>query len=261
MTVAQQHVLQDTTNFAILLLAVAFLVRRFLASMGVELPTRTHGKVSTLPYEAPELALVLGLVAVFYATVRHPQNELLKGGIYVAFFLVLLLLTARRNDLAHVFGLHRLGTRALIMWSLLACFLTSVFTLLVMQLWQIWIQDLTGPLRPQSAIQSLKENPMMAIPIFVVACIMAPLSEEVVFRGFLYPTLKRHTQPFVAVVVVGAIFSAIHLNLPALAPLFLFSCLLIAAYELTGNLWVPILAHAGFNALNIGLTLLVPHGG
>jgi len=266
MTVAEQQLLIDTTNLAVLLLAVSFAFRRLMATRNIPLPRGTHGRVTTSGFELPELAVALVIVFFLYATVRYPAIRHLQGSLLVLVLAILAFIgPLRGNDLVSLFGFDRVGGRRLLVWSALSFVSITLLTFLSMWLWQLWIRDLVGPTRPQESIQQLREDPRtMVLPIFLQAAIVAPLSEEILFRGFLYPALKRYTQPFVALVVVAAMFAAIHLHLPALLPLFLLSCLLTASYELSGSLLVPILVHAGFNVVNIAITLsgtTIAHGG
>ena len=93
----------------------------------------------------------------------------------------------------------------------------------------------------------------------VMACIAAPVVEEFLFRGYMYGTLRRLTNPVFAAVVIGALFAVVHGNLPALLPLWVFSILLSFAYEMTRCLWVPVGMHVFFNVANIVL-MLMPDG-
>lgn len=89
------------------------------------------------------------------------------------------------------------------------------------------------------------------ISVFVVAAIMAPIVEEIVFRGFLYGGLAKRYHPAIAVAVSGAIFGGIHLQLFAFPILFLLGVLLALLYKFTGSLWAPILMHFCINAIAV----------
>ena len=87
--------------------------------------------------------------------------------------------------------------------------------------------------------------------------VMAPLSEEVFFRGLVQSMLRRYLhRPWVAVVVTGLLFSLLHwpywYSMPALLAL---GIAIGYNYERTGRLWAPILIHALFNALNLALKI------
>ena len=98
--------------------------------------------------------------------------------------------------------------------------------------------------------------------VVIVAVVAAPLTEEVVFRGVLFRAMADRINLGVGLVVSSAIFSVIHIEVVvsqplALIGLFSVGLLLAVAYHVTGNLMVPILGHAVFNAISLGLAVLV----
>jgi uncharacterized protein len=81
--------------------------------------------------------------------------------------------------------------------------------------------------------------------------VIAPISEEFVFRGFLYGVLKRYAGGISALFFCGLLFALIHMHIPSLVPLFVLGCVLTFAYELSGSLLVPMTMHALFNTLTL----------
>lgn len=91
----------------------------------------------------------------------------------------------------------------------------------------------------------------------VVACIGAPLSEEIVFRGYLYPAMKRFSNIPIATIFTGLLFGAVHMNLLSLIPLAIFGMVLAIIYEISGSLWAPIAAHVLFNSATVLAQLIL----
>jgi len=89
----------------------------------------------------------------------------------------------------------------------------------------------------------------------LAAIIMAPLIEETMFRGILYPFLKQQGYRRLAFWGTSLLFAAIHMDLPRFLPLFLLALVLTALYEWTDAMIAPITAHAAFNAINFLLLL------
>ena len=87
----------------------------------------------------------------------------------------------------------------------------------------------------------------------VAAILVAPVVEEVLFRGILYPTIKQMGFPRLAIYGTSLLFAAIHANLMTFIPLTFFALVLIALYEKTDNLLAPITAHCFFNSVNFSL--------
>lgn len=110
----------------------------------------------------------------------------------------------------------------------------------------------------QSALQG---GVTLAIAGFI-AIVMAPIVEEVVFRGVLFRALQDRLGMWTAAVLSSAIFAVIHVEVllsqpVALGGLFAVGLVLAIAYHRTGNLLVPILGHAVFNASSLGLALAI----
>jgi len=81
----------------------------------------------------------------------------------------------------------------------------------------------------------------------VFAVIIAPVAEEFIFRGVLYPFVKQLGSPRSALFGVNAIFALIHMDAAAVVPLFALALALTWLYERTDNLLAPVLAHSLFN--------------
>lgn len=85
--------------------------------------------------------------------------------------------------------------------------------------------------------------------------VLAPLTEEVFFRGLVQSMIRRYLRsPWAAVVGASWLFAAFHVTQPqALPSLFVLSIALGYNYERTGRLYAPILIHALFNAVNLAV--------
>lgn len=100
------------------------------------------------------------------------------------------------------------------------------------------------------ALRSLRQGP--GLWAFVaITVVVAPLGEELLFRGVLYPAIKQAGYPRLAAWGTSALFAAIHFHLPIFLPLLLLALLLVWLYEVTDNLLAPLAAHALFNAANL----------
>jgi membrane protease YdiL (CAAX protease family) len=94
----------------------------------------------------------------------------------------------------------------------------------------------------------------IAIGLLVIAAvILAPIVEELIFRGCLYRFLKSQTTVLQAQIASGILFSMIHWNLLSFLPLVLVGIFLARTYEKTGNILVAIWFHAFFNAFSLSM--------
>ncbi len=90
------------------------------------------------------------------------------------------------------------------------------------------------------------------------ALAVAPLVEELLFRGVLLGGVLRATRdPAVAIVATGVAFGLVHAFQPqAVGPLAVMGMMLAYIRLRTGLLWPCVLIHALFNGRTIGYTLL-----
>ncbi|MBA0751638.1 hypothetical protein Gogos_000550 [Gossypium gossypioides] len=89
-----------------------------------------------------------------------------------------------------------------------------------------------------------------------VYCIITPILEEMVYRGFMLASLASTMNWKQAVVISAAIFSAAHLSGENFLQLFVIGCILGCSYCGTGNLSSSILIHSLYNAFTLILTFL-----
>ena len=79
--------------------------------------------------------------------------------------------------------------------------------------------------------------------------VVTPLSEEVLFRGFVLRGLLPSIGAGPAVVATALLFSVLHLEPQVMIPIFITGLALGLLYARTGSVWPCIAAHAGQNAL------------
>jgi hypothetical protein len=99
------------------------------------------------------------------------------------------------------------------------------------------------------------EDPLVLGLMAFAAVVAAPLCEEIVFRGYFYPVLKRFAGVWPAALCSALVFASAHGNLTAMLPLLIFGILLVWIYEKTGSLWAPIAVHFCFNGATVMVQL------
>lgn len=94
--------------------------------------------------------------------------------------------------------------------------------------------------------------------LFLVgAVVVAPVVEEIFFRGFLYAGLRGRYGWQKAAVISAALFAVVHLQLTAVAPIFLLGLVFAFLYERSGSIWPAVLMHVSSNALALGAAYLI----
>jgi membrane protease YdiL (CAAX protease family) len=176
-------------------------------------------------------------------------------------FLVWRFLHWHRETWAQGFGFQNQWRRCLFLGVCAALFFLPVGWSL-QNLSAFVMTHVSGKLPPteQQAIQVLRATQSWGPRVLVgaMAIFLAPVTEELVFRGILYPVIKQRGYPRLALWGTAFIFAAIHVNLVTFVPLFALAVLLTLLYDWTDNLLAPITAHAAFNALNFATLWLFP---
>ena len=95
-------------------------------------------------------------------------------------------------------------------------------------------------------------NRRAVVYMFVTGVVVAPLVEELIFRGYVYGALKRYLGLVPGVLLNAGLFGAVH-GATAFPALFLFAVCLTLAYEFTGCLFVNITMHSVFNLCSLTL--------
>ena len=216
-----------------------------LESAGVGSSPAGEGDGSLPPPEDPERKLRIQLVGIVGTVIYH----LVVAGGVVAF-----LAHVRDQNIYELFGLRRLRWPQLLIKVLLGLVIGTVLAVATFYLWNLLIQSGKGEAgAPQEAVRMLRESESIALKLGIAfsAVIVAPVAEEILFRGFMYPSIKRFSDRFFAAAITSLFFAFIHFNAGSLAPLFVLAMVLTIAYEVTGCLLVPIGIHAAFNLFQV----------
>ncbi len=151
---------------------------------------------------------------------------------------------------APVGALKRLGLRRFVPSALGLAALTYFAYLIFAAIYGALVQpeqdDLTREL-------GLDDGGLGVVFAGVLIIAVAPVSEEVFFRGFMYGGLRSRLPVWAAAAVSGAIFGLLHYTDPdsiAVVPqLALLGVVLAWLYERTGSLWPAIVLHVINNAI------------
>jgi membrane protease YdiL (CAAX protease family) len=112
---------------------------------------------------------------------------------------------------------------------------------------------------PTQAESMLKLLEMTNSPwgIALGGVVVAPLAEEIVFRGFFFQGLRQTYGSKKAILVSSLVFAAMHLQLEALIPTFILGCALAYVFDKANSIWPGALLHLLVNLLGIGIVLLM----
>jgi len=141
----------------------------------------------------------------------------------------------------------------------------AVAVLIVVLPVALWLENLSAtllekigwPLQEQTAVKLFADSKLWPTGIYlgIFAVVIAPVAEEFIFRGILFPFVKQLGFPKLAWLGVSFLFALIHGDAAIFVPLFVLALALTWLYEKTDNLLAPIAAHALFNAANVVILL------
>ena len=87
--------------------------------------------------------------------------------------------------------------------------------------------------------------------------IVAPVVEEVFFRGFVFAGLRQRYDWKKAALISSALFAVIHVTPTAMIPVFILGLIFAYLYHRSDSIWPAILMHISTNALALGLAYVL----
>lgn len=108
--------------------------------------------------------------------------------------------------------------------------------------------------RYQETLQHLREAPVIS---FIQVCILAPVMEEVLMRGFLLGGLSINYGKVTALLLSSAFFALLHFNMVQTLSALICGIVLGLLYIQTDSLFCYIAAHAGYNLISY-FTMVFP---
>jgi len=142
-----------------------------------------------------------------------------------------------------------LGFRPLVLdraWVIVAT-VVGAFLLFIVYNLIVELIDIDA-LRPSSNVPDGVMNQRALVVVYgITAVLAAPIAEETLFRGFLFPGLAKRLGIFWAALASGLLFSLAHLQPTVIIPIAGIGMLFALAYVYTRSLWTSIAAHLIFN--------------
>ncbi|MCL4393335.1 MAG: CPBP family intramembrane metalloprotease [Chloroflexi bacterium] len=109
----------------------------------------------------------------------------------------------------------------------------------------------------QDVLSQLDTQGIGFVLTLVAAAVIAPIAEELFFRGFLYGGLRKRVGVPAAMAVSTLLFTALHFTLDQFIPIFVLGLFLAWLYEKSGSLFPGIMLHSANNAISLILFALL----
>jgi membrane protease YdiL (CAAX protease family) len=151
------------------------------------------------------------------------------------------------------FGLRRVDFFRALVWAMAALIVVLLVVLPLNYCSEIALQKIGWQPKSQEAVELLLGAPLWPTGIYlgIFAVVLAPVAEEFIFRGVLFPFIKQLGWPKLAWFGVSFLFALIHVNAPTFVPLFVLALAFTWLYQKTDCLLAPIAAHSLFNTANL----------
>lgn len=176
---------------------------------------------------------------------------------WTGFLLVVTSLYRRRLTWLAGFGLASRGAVVHAVWGVLILLGVMPLVLgynIVAHMVMEWMGH-TPEVQDVTRIITETSGPAAKLYLALLALVIAPVVEEILFRGVLLPAFTRAAGVKPAIVAVSLLFAMVHGHWPSFVPLFMLSVALCLAYIYRGSLVVSMAMHACFNGLTVAVIL------
>lgn len=195
------------------------------------------------------ILLALLNVGLLIIALQDIRTELVQSAalilVQLAYLIpILLIFTWRRIHWKHLgFGQFDWNTLALGCGLLIASYVVIILHNLILMALGV---DTQG-----EAIFRFFDTLESPVWFFFVGAVLAPIVEEIFFRGFLFQGFRQRYGWVNSMLLSSAIFAAAHLDLVALIPTFILGCLLAYMYHRSNSVWPGVILHFLVNAFGL----------
>lgn len=178
----------------------------------------------------------------------------------MAAVLVTIFLYMQKSNWKRAFGLHIGSPTTIIIHGIVFGLAAFPLSLMLVDGLQVVLEQLGLHSEPQEVIKMIQQDGpgslSQKVAIGILSLCVAPIVEEVLFRGVLYVHLRDMGYPQLAMWGSAMLFGFVHGNSTAFIPMVLLAIFLTLIYEKYANLMVCMATHVTFNAANFILCLI-----
>ena len=98
-------------------------------------------------------------------------------------------------------------------------------------------------------ISGIIETQSDKILLGISICLIAPVLEEIIFRGYIYEKLKKNYSIIKSSIITSLLFSTLHLQFNVVISMFIISMIIHKVREETQSTWPAIIFHSLNNSL------------
>lgn len=199
--------------------------------------------------------LIAGFILLFLIDIPASE-EWITFFVSVSCLMYLMYQTKKWNFMYNEQPIHTMMSKG--RWakylSITACFqlITVVFTTILLTVLFLIFEDHIRELFsffPMIDLGGMQPSLLAYGLFFINICILAPIYEELLFRGILLRRFTLRWSPQKSIIISSIIFGIIHLNPINMVFAFALGCVLGYAYLKTKNIFIPMILHSFGNFL------------
>jgi len=173
--------------------------------------------------------------------------------------------TQKRRTTRNDIGVQRLPVWMDVVWMPAGLIVYLILTALLTALATMYLPFVDAGQAQETGFSAVAAQPEYVLA-FLSLVIIAPVAEEVLFRGYLFGKLRKHLPLWGAVIVTSLLFAVVHFQWNVGLDVFALSIALCMLRVVSGSIWPSIMLHmfkngVAFYFLFINPTLLSTLGG
>ncbi len=196
---------------------------------------------------------------LFFRTAANNSMMILVQAFFLdsaVFFLIVSTILKKGSQLRDLLGFEFLKIDLKEVWLGVRTYLVILplfmLVLVLLMMFASWIHYEPAPHPLVHLFMAEKALSIWMISLsLVLACLIGPVVEEIFFRGFFYPALKKYCGSKMAMCATAILFAAVHENTFAFFPIFFLGLTLTYLYEKRQSLIACISLHAIHNTVFI----------
>lgn len=157
-------------------------------------------------------------------------------GVLIKYYVIIILLKCLSNSRNEQKLKYHLNPMSFVF----AAIMIIAFRLIFDNSLTFWVSSISMPDFINGAFEELTVSP---IQLVLSAAVIAPIYEEIIFRGILLKGMSKKINPTIALVVSALFFAVVHLNVPQGINAFLLGLVIGFIYLTTDSIYLSIFAH------------------
>lgn len=139
-------------------------------------------------------------------------------------------------------GVHRLPTWMDIVWAPAGLITYFILTALAAAFAMNFLPFVDYQQAQETGFDGIGTQYEFALA-FISLVVVAPIAEELLFRGYLFGKLRKHVKLWVAILITSLLFGLVHFQWNVGIDTFVLSIVLCLLRVVSGSLWPAILLH------------------